>query len=156
MHCRVVSGRQSRSFLGPKLAQKSDLFTLHLYNPPLRSQPDPTQCDHNYCIISYGIAWYCIVGFSQRAVSRKTPIYFMLIIKITMLIMMITWSSQSFLFADQGVVPLLLRSMPHRTHGQRALGCRIAKTAKNLWFSEIAAIFMIQTGIFGVILFGHT
>ena len=40
--------------------------------------------------------------------------------------------SLSFLFADQGVVPLLLRSMPHRTHGQRALGCRIAKTAKNL------------------------
>ena len=29
-----------------------------------------------YCIISYGIAWYCIVGFGARAVSRKTPIYF--------------------------------------------------------------------------------
>ena len=24
----------------------------------------------------YGIAWYCIVGFGARAVSRKTPIYF--------------------------------------------------------------------------------
>ena len=41
-----------------------------------------------YCIISYGIAllhccihgiaWYCIVGFSARAVSRKTPIYFII------------------------------------------------------------------------------
>ena len=31
-----------------------------------------------YCIISHGIAWYCIVGFGARAVSRKTPIYFML------------------------------------------------------------------------------
>ena len=29
-----------------------------------------------YCIVSYGIAWYCIVGFGARAVSRKTPIYF--------------------------------------------------------------------------------
>ena len=29
-----------------------------------------------YCIISYGIAWYCIVGFGARAVSRKTPIFF--------------------------------------------------------------------------------
>ena len=33
-----------------------------------------------YCIISYGIAWYCIVGFGARAVSRKTPIYFMQIL----------------------------------------------------------------------------
>ena len=33
-----------------------------------------------YCIISYGIAWYCIVGFGTRAVSRKTPIYFMYIV----------------------------------------------------------------------------
>ena len=32
-----------------------------------------------YCIISYGIAWYCIVGFGVRAVSRKTPIYFIII-----------------------------------------------------------------------------
>ena len=35
-----------------------------------------------YRIKSYGIAWYCmvlhctIVGFGARAVSRKTPIYF--------------------------------------------------------------------------------
>ena len=29
-----------------------------------------------YCIKSYGIALYCIVGFGARAVSRKTPIYF--------------------------------------------------------------------------------
>ena len=35
-----------------------------------------------YCFISYGIAWYCIVGFGARAVSRKTPIYFMIIIYI--------------------------------------------------------------------------
>ena len=27
-------------------------------------------------IVSYGSAWYCIVGFGARAVSRKTPIYF--------------------------------------------------------------------------------
>ena len=31
-----------------------------------------------YCIASYGIAWYCIVCFGARAVSRKTPIYFIL------------------------------------------------------------------------------
>ena len=30
-----------------------------------------------HCIVSYGVAWYCIVGFGARAVSRKTPIYFM-------------------------------------------------------------------------------
>ena len=32
--------------------------------------------------ISYVIAWYCIVGFGARAVSRKTPIYF-IYIKVT-------------------------------------------------------------------------
>ena len=32
--------------------------------------------------ISYGIAWYCIVGFGARAVSRKTPIYFIIYIYI--------------------------------------------------------------------------
>ena len=74
LHCRVVSGRPSRSFLGPKLAQKSDFFTLHQYNPPFRSQSDLTQCDHNNCIISYSIA---LCGFGVRAVSCKTPIYFM-------------------------------------------------------------------------------
>ena len=35
LHCRVVSGRLSRSFLGPKLAQKSDLlrftYITHLF-----------------------------------------------------------------------------------------------------------------------------
>ena len=31
------------------------------------------------CIISYSIAWYFIVGFGARAVSHKTPIYFILI-----------------------------------------------------------------------------
>ena len=51
-------------------------FTFHLYNPSFRSQLDLTQCDHNNCIISYGMAWYCIAGFGTRAVSRKTPIYF--------------------------------------------------------------------------------
>ena len=30
-----------------------------------------------HCIVSYGVAGYCIVGFSARAVSRKTPTYFM-------------------------------------------------------------------------------
>ena len=29
-----------------------------------------------HCIVSYGVAWYCIVGFGARAVSRKTPTYF--------------------------------------------------------------------------------
>ena len=29
-----------------------------------------------HCIVSYGIAWYRIVGFGERAVSRRTPIYF--------------------------------------------------------------------------------
>ena len=29
-----------------------------------------------HCIVSYGVAWYCIVGFGTRAVSRKTPTYF--------------------------------------------------------------------------------
>ena len=32
------------------------------------------------CIVSYGIAWYCIVGFGARAVSRKTFIYFTVMI----------------------------------------------------------------------------
>ena len=32
-----------------------------------------------HCIVLYGVAWYCIVGFGARAVSRKTPTYFMLI-----------------------------------------------------------------------------
>ena len=31
-----------------------------------------------HCIVSYGVAWYCIVGFGARAVSRKTPTYFIL------------------------------------------------------------------------------
>ena len=38
---------------GPK---KSDFFTLHLYNPPFRSQSDLTQCDHKNCIITYSIS----------------------------------------------------------------------------------------------------
>ena len=29
-----------------------------------------------HCIVSYGVAWYCIVGFGARAVSRKTPTFF--------------------------------------------------------------------------------
>ena len=32
-----------------------------------------------HCIVSYGVAGYCIVGFGARAVSRKTPTYFMLV-----------------------------------------------------------------------------
>ena len=32
-----------------------------------------------HCIVSYGVAWYCIVGFGARAVSRKTPTYFMVL-----------------------------------------------------------------------------
>ena len=32
-----------------------------------------------HCIVSYGVAWYCIVGFGARAVSRKTPTYFICI-----------------------------------------------------------------------------
>ena len=55
-------------FLSPKFAQKSD-FT---YNPPFWYQSDPTRCDHNNCIMY--ILRYCIVGFGERAVSRKTPI----------------------------------------------------------------------------------
>ena len=31
-----------------------------------------------HSIVLYGIAWYCIVGFGARAVSRKTPIYFII------------------------------------------------------------------------------
>ena len=31
-----------------------------------------------HCIVSYGVAGYCIVGFGARAVSRKTPTYFIL------------------------------------------------------------------------------
>ena len=42
-----------------------------------------------------GIAWYCIVlycvvGFGARAVSRKTPIYFMIIMIMVMVRMDIT------------------------------------------------------------------
>ena len=44
-----------------------------------------------YCIISYGIAWYCIVGFGARAVSRKTPIYFILAAEITQVLDSIAW-----------------------------------------------------------------
>ena len=29
-----------------------------------------------YLTVLHGIAWYCIVGFGARAVSRKTAIYF--------------------------------------------------------------------------------
>ena len=61
---------------GPKIGPKSDFSRFTFINPPFRSQSDPTQCDHKSCIISYGIAWYCIVGFGVRAVSHKTPIYF--------------------------------------------------------------------------------
>ena len=51
------------SFLGPKLAQKYNFYSPYLiYNQPLRSQSDLTQRDHKNCIISYGIAWYWIVG----------------------------------------------------------------------------------------------
>ena len=50
---------------------------LHQYNPPFQSQSDLTQCDFNNFIISYCIAWYCIVGFGAQAVSRKTPLYFL-------------------------------------------------------------------------------
>ena len=32
-----------------------------------------------HCIVSYGVAGYCIVGFGARAVSRKTPTYFIII-----------------------------------------------------------------------------
>ena len=32
-----------------------------------------------HCIVSYGVAGYCIVGFGARAVSRKTPTYFILL-----------------------------------------------------------------------------
>ena len=53
---------------------------LHLYNPTFRTQSNPAQCDHKNCIISYSIACYCIVGFGARAVSRKTPIYFTIVI----------------------------------------------------------------------------
>ena len=42
LHCRV-SGRPSRSFLGPKFW----FFTLHLKSPPFGSQLNPTECDHN-------------------------------------------------------------------------------------------------------------
>ena len=36
------------------------------------------------CIVLYGIVLHCtIVGFGARAVSRKTPIYFMSINRIT-------------------------------------------------------------------------
>ena len=71
-----------RSFLGPKLTQKSDCITLHLNNQAFWSQPKPTQCDHNNCMYLTVFhrtvlhdAWYCIVGFGAQTVSRKTPIY---------------------------------------------------------------------------------
>ena len=49
-----------------------------------------------YCIVrfrikSYGIAWYCIVGFGARAVSRKTPIYFIENVEISQ----IEWQTAS-------------------------------------------------------------
>ena len=31
---------------------------------------------YRYCMVLYYILRYCIVGFGARAVSRKTPIYF--------------------------------------------------------------------------------
>ena len=77
---------------GPKMARKSDFYAFHciswhrmvmhgyaLYLMVLYSFACHCIVLYGiawYCIISYGIAWYCIVGFGARAVSRKTPIYF--------------------------------------------------------------------------------
>merc|ERR1719331_2391255 len=36
-----------------------------------------------HCIVLYGVAWYCIVGFGARAVSRKTPTYFILLLLVS-------------------------------------------------------------------------
>ena len=33
-----------------------------------------------YLTALHGIAWYCIVGFGAQAVSRKTPIYFIVLV----------------------------------------------------------------------------
>ena len=47
----------ARSFFGSKNWPKNQIFfTLHLYNPAF------SLFDHDNCIISYGIAWYWIVG----------------------------------------------------------------------------------------------
>ena len=35
-----------------------------------------------HCIVLYGVTWCCIVGFGARAVSRKTPTYFMIMVII--------------------------------------------------------------------------
>ena len=54
-------GPQARS-RAPEGPQTSSLMILH-----------SLAC---HCIVSYGVAGYCIVGFGARAVSRKTPTYF--------------------------------------------------------------------------------
>ena len=74
---------------GLQMAQKSDFYAFHCiawHRMVLHGIALYLMVSHSfhvvsygiawYCIISYGIAWYCIVGFGARAVSRKTPIYF--------------------------------------------------------------------------------
>ena len=68
---------QSGSFVGQKCCY---LAQIHFLNP--------TYCNHDYCMVSYGIALHgmifhgiafisvWLIGFGARAVSRKTPIYF--------------------------------------------------------------------------------
>ena len=49
-----------------------------------------------YRIKSYGIATYCIVGFGARAVSRKTPIYF--ICKVNGMVIFYSLVAMAFIF----------------------------------------------------------
>ena len=52
-----------------------------------------------HCIVSYGVAWYCIVGFGARAVSRKTPTYFIYMLSFFLFLWILSFfcHSQAFL-----------------------------------------------------------
>ena len=64
----VVTGRPSRSFLGPRFPPKQILLHFTYITHLFTSQSDPTQCDQNDSIISH--------GFGARTISRKTSSYF--------------------------------------------------------------------------------
>ena len=63
-------------FLGPKM-HIIPLYRMVLHGIALHLMILHSLACH--CIVLYGVAWCCIVGFGARAVSRKTPTYFILV-----------------------------------------------------------------------------
>ena len=93
VHKKLISG-QTNAFLGPKRATLGNCPGPNSARTPARARIWPENqifmhgivwyCMELLCNLWYRIvfmsfhciAWYCIVGFGARAVSRKTPIYF--------------------------------------------------------------------------------